>query len=87
MAQDRHLLYIDASLGVQNMLLLAHSQGIEGTILNWMHHTQREEAILRKVLDIPEYYQIVLNLIIGYPVKSVPAPGRKSSDLGYVLVK
>ena len=87
MIQDRYLPLIDVSLGLQNMLLLAHSQGIGGTVLNWMHHTPRENAILRKTLGIPEYYLIALNILIGYPKKSAPAPGRKSCDLAYKIVE
>lgn len=87
MAQDYLLPYIDVALGIENMLLLAHSHGIGGTVLNWMHHTSREEALLRTALKIPEYYTIVLNLVIGYAAKSVSAPARKSSDLGYTVIE
>lgn len=85
--RDRNLPFIDVSLGVQNMLLLAHAQGIEGTILNWLHHTTREEVNLRAVLEIPEYYLIAFNLIIGYPAKSAPVPGRKGENLAYCIVR
>lgn len=85
--QDRNLQFIDVSLGLQNMLLMAHLQGIEGTVLNWMHHTSQEDAVLRKVLRIPEYYTIVVNLIIGYSTKSTPIPRRKGRNLSYSEVK
>ena len=86
MLKDRNLPFIDISLGLQNMLLMAHLQGIEATILNWMHHTSRENVILRETLGIPEYYLIVLNLILGYPIYSAPIPGRKSSRLALTWV-
>lgn len=86
MLKDRNLPFIDASLGLQNMLLMAHLQGIGATILNWMHHTQREEKILRQTLCIPDYYLVVLNLILGYPMLSVPVPGRKGSSLAFTWV-
>jgi len=86
MIQDRYLPLIDVSLGLQNMLLLAYSQGIEGTILNWMHHTAKEDSILRKTLNIPGYYLIAFNVLIGYSDKAVPVPKRKSRDLAYEIV-
>lgn len=86
MIQDRNLPFIDVSLGLQNMLLMAHVQGIEGAPLNWMHHSPQEELILRETLDIPEYYTIILNLILGYPVRSVPAPGRKGKNFSFTWV-
>lgn len=84
--QDRNLPFIDASLGLQNMLLLSHVHGIGVTLLNWMHHTPEEDAILRRTLKIPEHYLVVTNLIMGYTDKSIPAPGRKAGSLAYVLV-
>lgn len=86
MLKDYNLPFIDVSLGLQNMLLLAHLQGIEATILNWMHHTHREDKIVRQTLNISGYYMIILNLILGYPLKTAPIPGRKDSNLTTVLV-
>ena len=83
MLKDRNLPFIDISLGLQNMLLIAHLQGIEATILNWMHHTQREEKILRQTLCIPDYYLVVLNIILGYPVHTAPVPARKANTLAF----
>jgi nitroreductase len=86
MVKDRNLPFIDVSLGLQNMLLMAHVQGLGGTILNWQHHSIKEETALRKALGIPEYYSIIVNLIMGYYEKSVPIPGRKGDDLTYSIV-
>ena len=87
MIQDRNLAYIDVSLGLQNMILLAHLQGIEGTTLNWMHHTKREDAILRRTLNIPEHDLVVVNFVMGYSAQSTLAPGRKGDDLSCVIVE
>lgn len=86
MLKDYNLPFVDVSLGLQNMLLLAHCQGIEATILNWMHHTRRGDKILRQTLKIPNYYMIILNLILGYPLKTAPVPGRKDSNLASVWI-
>lgn len=85
--RDRKLPYIDVSLGMQSMLLYAHSIGIEGTVLNWMHHSSREDKVLRKILGIPDFYIIVAILAIGYSRESIPPPGRKNSKLSFREVR
>ncbi len=87
MVVDREVPLIDVSLGLQNMLLLAHAQGIEATLLNWMHHTPEQDAALRETLGIPEYYRIIVNILAGYPAKSAPTPERKSCDLACKIVE
>lgn len=87
MMVDRNLPYIDASLGAQNMLLLAHAQGIRSTVLNWMHHTPAEDAKLRETLGIPEHYVIIFNVIMGYAARLAPPPGRKGVDQACVIVE
>lgn len=69
---------IDVSLGFQNSLLLAHALGLGGCILNWSHADRDEEARLRGLLSIPEYYSIAFNAIIGIPRFGAPVPARKS---------
>lgn len=81
MIKDKDLPLIDVSLGLQNMLLMAHLQGIGGTILNWMHHTPEQEKILRQILNIPKYYSVITNLIIGYSSNLPPVPLRKGFNL------
>ncbi len=87
MVVDRDLPLIDVSLGLQNMLLLAHAQSIEGTVMNWMHHTPKQDATLRKVLEIPDYCRIITNVILGYPTKGAPTPERKDEELSCTIVK
>jgi len=84
--EDRNLPFVDVALGLQNLLLMAHVQGIEGTVLNWFHHSREEDTILREVLGIPGYYLIVANLVIGYCTETGPVPGRKGCDLAHQFV-
>ncbi len=84
--RDRHLPYVDVALGLQNMLLLAHAYGIEGTILNWMHATNEQDRQLRCILGIPQYYEIVVALILGYPARGAPPPARKDPMRTYTIV-
>ena len=74
---DKELLYIDASLAAENLLLAAHSYGIEGTPLNWRRHMRKEEEQLRRILDIAPYHAVVLNIAMGYPQFIPPTPVRK----------
>ena len=83
--KDRDLLTIDAGLGVHNMLLAAHTFGIAGSILNWMHATSKEETELRKLLGIHSYHRIICNIVLGYPKDWPPAPGRKGAELTRIV--
>jgi nitroreductase len=83
---DRDLPFIDVSLGIQNMLLLGHAQGIGAAILNWMHHTSEEDATLRETLEIPDYYSIIFNLIMGYSSECPPVPLRKNIKMACEIV-
>jgi nitroreductase len=77
--------FIDVAFGIQSMLLAAHAYGVAGTVLNWMHRTKHEEKRLRRLLDIPNYHQIIFNIAMGYPNKMPHAPGRKGPDLTYAI--
>jgi nitroreductase len=77
---ERHMPLIDVTFGMQNLLLAAHSYGIEGTVLTWMFATRHQERELRRILDIPKEHRIVYNMALGYPKAWPPAPGRKSVE-------
>ncbi len=83
--RDHHLLYIDVALGIQNLLLLAHAHGIEGTVLNWTHATRRQDASLRRLLKVADSHCIILNVALGYPDSYPQPPARKGLDLTYVI--
>ncbi len=76
---------IDVSLGMQNCALMGASLGLALTALSWAHHDEDENAELRRLLGIPEYYEIVLNAAMGYPEAGVEAPARKSVEQTVVL--
>jgi nitroreductase len=75
--KDKRLLDIDAALAIENLLLAAHSYGIEGTILNWQKHRLSNERKLREILNISSYHSIVVNIALGYPDFIPPSPSRK----------
>lgn len=87
MPQEMTLPILDTALGIQNCCLVAHSLGIGMTILNWTHHTDEQDKILREVLAIPSYYRIVANAVLGYPAHGAPLPVKKSENLTYTFVQ
>ena len=74
---EMYLPYIDVSLGVQNLLLAAHTLGISGTILSWAQKSLEEEIALRKLLKIPKEYIIICCAVLGYAKRHFLTPSRK----------
>lgn len=85
MPHEMTLPILDTALGIQNCCLAAHSLSIGMTLLNWTHHSHAQEKLLRETLDIPSYYRIVSNAVLGYPENGVPIPSRKHTDMTCVF--
>ncbi len=75
--------FIDVSLGIQNCNLVACSLNVSITMLSWANHTQKGETRLRRLLGIPDYCQIIVNAVAGYPECAGDVPMRK--DLSVTL--
>lgn len=73
--------YIDVSLGIQNCLLAAHALGLSLTPLIWSYQNEWQERELRKILSIPEHFQIILSTAGGYPDGGTQVPPRKRPEL------
>jgi len=80
---EAYLPSIDVALGAQNFLLATETLGLGGCCMSWALKDQNEEAQLRKLLSIPDYVQIIFNVVIGYPSKRAVPPTRK--DLSNTL--
>ena len=76
--KEMQLPLIDASLGIQNSCLVAHSLDLSLVLLSWANHTREDDKKLRSLLNIPDHFQIVVNGVLGYPAYDIEAPGRKS---------
>jgi nitroreductase len=83
--QELYLPTLDTALGIQNCCLVAHSLGLGITLLSWAQHSAEEERELRRRLEIPSYYQIVVNGVLGYPAQGAPCPRRKSGERTWVV--
>lgn len=69
---------LDIGLGIQNCLLVAHTIGISVTLLTWAQHSIDDDKKLRSLLNIPSYYRIIVNALMGYPTDMPTTPARKS---------
>jgi nitroreductase len=85
MPREYEVSRIDAALGIQNACLAAHSLGLSITLMSWAAHTSEDDIELRRLLDIPEHFAIVVNGVMGYPDISVAPPARKSLDRTCVI--
>lgn len=69
--------YVDGSLAAQNMILAANSLGITGCFLTWAQKNEASENELRRILNIPTEYIIIINLVFGYAETTFSTPTRK----------
>ncbi|GBC62222.1 hypothetical protein DENIS_3191 [Desulfonema ishimotonii] len=76
---------IDVSLGTQNSCLAAHTLGLSITLLSWSQKSEDEDRELRRLLNIPAHYMIIVNGAIGYPACNADTPVRKSPDASCVI--
>jgi nitroreductase len=66
---------MDAAAAIQNMLLMAHSLGLGGC---WSYLADLvDQNKLRKRLGLSKYYYVYSVILLGYPIGSPNAPGRK----------
>ena len=70
---DRHLIYIDGSLGLMNFILSLHSQGLGSCILNFSENYKLANEI-KKILNLSNHEKVITMLSFGYPDYSVPVP-------------
>jgi len=64
--QDRHTIYIDASLANMNFMLALETLGLSSCPLNWPD-VELFESRMEKVLKIPKHQRIIMMIAIGYP--------------------
>ncbi len=70
--------HLDAGLSAENAALMASTLGLSMTFLSWGSRNPASEAQLRSLLNIPDYYEIVVGVACGYPCKNIKRPARKS---------
>lgn len=66
--RDRHLIYIDGSLAVMQLMLALETLGLSSCPINWPEVDSREKKI-RKLIDLEGYERVVMLLAVGYADK------------------
>jgi len=64
----------DLGLATQNICLTAHSLGLGTVIVGLFDHQQARQA-----LQVPDGYELVSMIPLGYPAKTGSAPNRKET--------
>ncbi len=70
-----------AAAAIQNFLLIAHSKGI-GTC--WINHLPRRN-ILRRIFNLPEYYEPIAVVILGYPSQERAVEMKRKFNIEDIL--
>jgi len=71
---------LDTGLAIENAALMAHALGLSMTILSWGNRTTPNELKLRRILGLPEYYEIIAGAACGHPSLVCELPARKSVE-------
>lgn len=80
MPKELFVPHLDAGLAASCAALMASSIGLSLTFLSWGSRSDAGEKTLRKIVSLPEYYDIVVGVSCGYPLRIPVRPARKSVD-------
>lgn len=77
---------LDAGIALQNILLSAHTLGLGtcplGTIVPVLNNP--DNADILKLINIPDDYEVMINIALGYPDESPEAPIRYSDRVKFI---
>lgn len=65
----------DLGLATQNLCLMAHNLGLGTVVVGLFDHDQ-----VREILQVPDGYEVVTMIPLGYPAKIGSPPKRKEID-------
>nr|WP_322626453.1 nitroreductase [uncultured Flavobacterium sp.] len=78
---------LDAGIALQNILLSAHTLGLGtcplGTIVSVLN--KPENADLLELINIPDGYEVMINVALGYPAETPEAPKRHSDKVKFIV--
>jgi len=71
---------LDAGVAIQNILLMAECLGLSTCCVNLTDHnlTDKSRREIKRLLNIPEYFELIAIIPIGFSDFNFPAPGRKN---------
>lgn len=73
--KGKHFPLIDIGIVTAHIALAAESEGLGSCILGWF-----DEKELKRLTGIPDSKRVLLDIVIGYPVKEKRKKMRKSKD-------
>lgn len=80
--RDRHVIYIDSSLAVMQLMLALETLGLSSCSINWPE-VEKNEMKIRKIIPISNYERVVMLLAVGYADKTggIPYSQKKTNEL------
>jgi len=80
--RDRHLIYIDGSLGTMQLMLALETLGLSTCPINWPE-IDANEAKIRNIIKLEEYERVVMLLAVGYADEEfgIPFSQKKINEL------
>ena len=73
--KDKHFTLIDIGIAASHMVLAAESEGLGSCILGWF-----DEKKIKQLTGIPSSKRLLLDIIIGYPLKEKRKKIRKARE-------
>ncbi len=73
--KDKYFPLVDIGIAAAHITLAAESEGLGSCILGWF-----DEKEIKKLIGIPANKRLLLDIIIGYPVKEKRKKSRKPKD-------
>lgn len=73
--KDKYFPLIDIGIAAAHISLAAEAEGLGSCILGWF-----DEKALKAMVGIPEGKRLLLDITIGYPIKSKRPKSRKRTD-------
>jgi nitroreductase len=70
--------HLDVGLAAGHASLMASTLGLSVTYLSWGSRTVEMERKLRRLLDVPDYFEVVVGGACGYPEREAIRPVRKT---------
>lgn len=73
--KDKHFPLIDIGISAAHLVLAAESEGLGSCILGWF-----DEKEIKQIVGIPSSKRLLLDVIVGYPLKGKKTKSRKDKE-------
>lgn len=73
--KDKHFPLIDIGISAAHLILAAESEGLGSCVLGWF-----DEKEIKKLVGIPSSKRLLLDVVVGYPLKGKKPKSRKDKE-------